>query len=178
MIKYTMGITLQIIVGETDTIFFAAVTVVSDVGTMVFVVLTMVFAALTMVFVVAPKVFVSLTVAFAILTMVCVVSPMVFVVLTTVSVTLTIIFVVLTPVFVFSIPVYVVETTVCGNKTLFSEAEPIFYVSETGFSITKKTAGGDRATTQPNHSTPYLPIFAPITSPLMMISTRRFFCRP
>jgi hypothetical protein len=34
-----------------------------------------------------------------------------------------------------------VETTVCGIQTLSSEAEPIFYASDTGFSIKEKTAG-------------------------------------
>jgi hypothetical protein len=37
--------------------------------------------------------------------------------------------------------VFLVETTVCGTKTLFSEAVPIFYTSETGFSITVKIVG-------------------------------------
>jgi hypothetical protein len=37
--------------------------------------------------------------------------------------------------------VFIVETRVCGTKTLFSEAEPIFCASETGFSITKKSVG-------------------------------------
>ena len=37
--------------------------------------------------------------------------------------------------------VFLVETTVCGTKTLFSEAAPIFYTSETGFSITEKIVG-------------------------------------
>jgi hypothetical protein len=30
---------------------------------------------------------------------------------------------------------------VCGTKTLLSEAEPIFYAPETGFSITEKAVG-------------------------------------
>jgi hypothetical protein len=37
--------------------------------------------------------------------------------------------------------VFLVETTICGTKTFFSEAEPIFYASETGFSTTEKTVG-------------------------------------
>ena len=37
--------------------------------------------------------------------------------------------------------VFLVETTVGVTQTFFSEAEPIFYASETGFSITKKTLG-------------------------------------
>jgi len=37
--------------------------------------------------------------------------------------------------------VFLVETTVCGTKTLFSEAETIFCTSETGFSITERTVG-------------------------------------
>jgi hypothetical protein len=37
--------------------------------------------------------------------------------------------------------VFLVETTVGVTQTLFSEAEPIFYASETGFSITEKILG-------------------------------------
>ncbi len=37
--------------------------------------------------------------------------------------------------------VFVVETTVSGTKALFSEAESIFYASETSFSVTEKTVG-------------------------------------
>jgi hypothetical protein len=36
---------------------------------------------------------------------------------------------------------FLVETTVRVTQTLFSEAEPIFYASETGFSIPEKTVG-------------------------------------
>jgi len=37
--------------------------------------------------------------------------------------------------------VFLAGTTVCGTKTLFSEAVPIFYTSETDFSITEKIVG-------------------------------------
>jgi hypothetical protein len=37
--------------------------------------------------------------------------------------------------------VFLVQTTVGVTQTLFSETEPIFYASETGFSITEKTVG-------------------------------------
>ena len=37
--------------------------------------------------------------------------------------------------------VILVETTVGVTQTLFSEAEPIFYASETGFSMTEKNVG-------------------------------------
>ena len=41
--------------------------------------------------------------------------------------------------------VLLVQTIVGLTQTLFSEMEPIFYASETGFSITQKTIGKVRA---------------------------------
>jgi len=38
--------------------------------------------------------------------------------------------------------VFLVQTTVGVTQTLFSETEPIFCASQTGFSIAEKTVGG------------------------------------
>ena len=108
------------IVGVTNTVFFAAVTVVP-------VIMTMVCITQNMLSIPETRVFLNEKIFSTAETLVEVPEAMVPAIETLISTT--------------QAMVFLVETTVCGTKTIFSEAEPIFFAPETDFSITENTVG-------------------------------------